>query len=67
MSINSARFAWGATRAHQQVRFADLTADSHADDLLQQADGGTGVYGFNGGGSDPAGWTQLGASLERPA
>ncbi len=52
--------ATGVTTDHTRVQLADLTADAHADYLLQEADGGTTVYAFNGGDPNPAGWTRLG-------
>ncbi|MFF9850421.1 FG-GAP-like repeat-containing protein [Streptomyces litmocidini] len=52
--------ASGLTTDHSRVQLADLGADSHADYLLQEPDGATTVYAFNGGDPDPVGWIRLG-------
>ncbi|MEV6572884.1 hypothetical protein [Streptomyces sp. NPDC051577] len=39
------------------MQLADLTADTHADYLVQEPAGPTSVYAFNGGDPSPAGWT----------
>ncbi|MFD7784992.1 FG-GAP-like repeat-containing protein [Streptomyces nojiriensis] len=52
--------ATGLTSDHTRVQLADITADTHADYLLQKPDGSTIVYAFNGGDPSPTGWTDLG-------
>ncbi|MFD5143087.1 FG-GAP-like repeat-containing protein [Streptomyces sp. NPDC058401] len=52
--------ASGLTTDHARVQLADVTADTHADYLLQEPDTATTVYAFNGGDPAPVGWTDLG-------
>ncbi|MCX5078086.1 GDSL-type esterase/lipase family protein [Streptomyces sp. NBC_00424] len=52
--------ASGVTTAHERVQLADVTADTHADYLVQEPDGPITVYAFNGGDPSPTGWTLLG-------
>ncbi|MGI5450990.1 GDSL-type esterase/lipase family protein [Streptomyces sp. CA-243310] len=50
----------GVTTAHERVQLADVTADTHADYLVQEPDGQITVHAFNGGDPSPTGWTRLG-------
>ncbi|MGW6836188.1 FG-GAP-like repeat-containing protein [Streptomyces sp. NPDC054949] len=52
--------ASGVTTAHERVQLADVTADTHADYLVQEPDGPITVYAFNGGDPSPTGWILLG-------
>ncbi|MFD3869978.1 FG-GAP-like repeat-containing protein [Streptomyces sp. NPDC058623] len=52
--------AAGVTTDHRRVQLADVTGDTHADYLLQEPDGRTTVYAFNGGDPGAGGWTNLG-------